>query len=112
MSVYTITFNKALNPCSSVSPDEAKLLFKEHLWKAIALQVLSVNCTMFTESQTAAQQAGLVFIEAGVFSGQIQGFGKGEWKHRPLSNQNQGKNHLSLQNSFGSGSGYTLMALG
>ena len=54
VSQYIAAFNKALNRCSSVSPDEAKFLFEEHLWKEIALQVYNANCTTLAESQTAA----------------------------------------------------------
>ena len=110
MSHYIAAFNEALNRCSNVSQQEAQFLFEEHLWKEIALQVYNVNCTNLVESQTAAQRAGLVFLQAGVFSGRSQGFGKGKWKHRPLTNQN--RNQLSSQYSSGSGSGFAPMVLG
>ena len=113
VSQYIAAFNEALNRCSNVSPQEVQFLFEEHLWKEIALQVYNGNCANLAESQiTAAQCAGLVFMQAGVFSGQSQGFGKGEWKHRPLTNQNQNKNQLSSQYSSGSGSGFAPMVLG
>ena len=67
---------------------------------------------MLAESQTVSQCTGLVFMQAGAFSGRSQGFGKVKWKHKPLANQNQGNNHLSLQYSFGSGSGYAPIVLG
>ena len=69
VSQYIATFNEALNRCSNVSPQEAQFLFEEHLWKEITLQVYNANCTTLAESQTAAQHAGLVFLQAGVFSG-------------------------------------------
>ena len=47
---YIAAFNKALNWCSNVSPQEVQFLFEEHLWKEIALQVYNANCTMFAES--------------------------------------------------------------
>ena len=112
MSQYIATFNKALNRCSNVSPQEAQFLFKEHLWKEIALQVYNANCTMLAESQTAAQHASLVFMQAGVFSGWSHSFSKGKWKHRPLTNQNHNKNQLSSQYSSGSGSGFAPTVLG
>ena len=112
VSQYIASFNKALNRCSNVSPQEAQFLFEEHLWKEIALQVYNANCTNLAESQTAAQRAGLVFMQAGVFSGRSQGFGKGKWRNRPLTNQNQTKNQLSSQYSSGSGSGFAPMVLG
>ena len=89
-----------------------QFLFEEHLWKEIALKVYNANCPMLAESQTAAQRAGLVFTQAGVFSGCSQGFGKGKWKHRTLADQNQNKNHLSLPYSSGSCSGFAPMVLG
>ena len=95
MSQYIAAFNQALNLCSKVSPEEAQFLFEEHLWKYIALQVYNANCTTLAESQTTTQYASLVFRQVGVFSGYSQGFGRGKWKHRPLANQNQSKNHLS-----------------
>ena len=55
---YIATFNKALNRCSNVSPQEAQFLFEEHLWKETALQVYNANCTMLAESQTSAQHTG------------------------------------------------------
>ena len=112
VSQYIAAFNKALNRCSNISPQEAQFLFEEHLWKEIALQVYNSNCTNLAESQTAAQRAGLVFMQAGVFSGRSQGFGKGKWRNRPLTNQNQTKNQLSSQYSSGSGSGFAPMVLG
>ena len=112
MSQYIAAFNKALNRCSNISPQEAQFLFEEHLWKEIALQVYNANCATLAESQTAAQRAGLVFMQAGVFSGRSQGFGKGKWRNRPLPNQNQTKNQLSSQYSSGSGSGFAPMVLG
>ena len=66
VSQYIAAFNKALNWCSNVSPQEAQFLFEEHLWKEIALQVYNANCTTLAESQTAAQRAGLVFMQVGV----------------------------------------------
>ena len=51
-------------------------------------------------------------MQAGVFSGCSQGFGKGKWKHRPLVNQNHNKNQLSSHYSSGSGSGFAPMVLG
>ena len=112
VSQYIASFNEALNRCSNVSPQEAQFLFEEHLWKEIALQVYNANCATLAESQTAAQRAGLVFMQAGVFSGRSQGFGKGKWRNRPLANQNQTKNQLSSQYSSGSGSGFAPMVLG
>ena len=69
MSQYIAAFNKALNRCSKVSPQEVQFLFEEHLWKEIALQVYNAHCTTLADSQTAAQCASLVFMQAGVFSG-------------------------------------------
>ena len=112
VSQYIASFNKALNRCSIDSPQEAQFLFEEHLWKEIALQVYNANCATLVESQTAAQHAGLVFMQAAVFSGRSQGFGKGKWRNRPLTSQNQNKNQLSLQYSSGSGSGLAPMVLG
>ena len=88
MSQYIAAFNKALNRWSNVSPQEVQFPFEEHLWKEIALQVYNANCTVLADSQTAAQHAGLIFMQAGIFSGRSQGFGKGKWKHWPLMNQN------------------------
>ena len=109
---YIATFNEVLKGCSNVSPEEEQFLFEEHLWKETALQVYNANCTMLVESQTVAQCAGLVFMQAGVFYVPSQGFGKGKWKHRPLTNQNQNKSQLSSQYSSGSGSGFAPMVLG
>ena len=50
VSQYIAAFNKALNRCSNVSPQEAQFLFEEHLWKEIALQVYNANCTTLVES--------------------------------------------------------------
>ena len=50
VSQYIAAFNKALNRCSNVLPQEAQFLFEEHLWKEIALQVYNANCTMLVES--------------------------------------------------------------
>ena len=72
----------------------------------------NANCTMLAESQTAAQHVGLVFMQEGVFSGHSQGFGKGKWKHRPLTNQNHNKNQPSSQYSSGSGSSFAPVVLG
>ena len=58
VSQYIAAFNKALNQCYNVSPQEAQFLFEEHLWKEIALQVYNANCITLLESQTAAQHAG------------------------------------------------------
>ena len=110
VSQYIAAFNKALNQCYNISPQEVQFLFEEHLWKEIALQMYHANCTMLVESQTVAQRAGLVFMQAGIFSGCSQDFGKGKWKHRPLTNHN--KNQLSSQYSSGSGSGFAPMVLG
>ena len=112
VSQYIAAFNKALNRCSNISPQEAQFLLEEHLWKDIALQVYNANCNTLAESQTAAQRAGLVFTQAGVFSGRSQGFGKGKWRNRPLTNQNHNKNQLSSQYSSGSGSSFAPMVLG
>ena len=67
---------------------------------------------MLVESQTVAQCAVLVFMQAGVFSGHSKGFSKRKWKHRPLANQNHNKNQLSSQYSSGSGSSFAPMVLG
>ena len=91
MSQYIAAFNKALNWCCSILPDEMKFLFEKYLWKEIALQWYNANCTILAESQTAAQQAGLVFLQVGVFDGRDQGFSWSKWKHRSLYKQNQGK---------------------
>ena len=112
MSQYIVAFNEALNRCSKISPQEAQFLFEEHLWKKIALQVYNANFTTLVDSQIVAQRAGLVFMQAGILSGRSQGFGKGKWKHRPLTNQNQNRNQLSSQYSSGSGSGFAPMVLG
>ena len=112
VSQYIAAFNEALNQCSNLFPQEAQFLFEEHLWKEIALQVYNENSATLAESQTAAQRAGLVFMQAGIFSGRSQGFGKGKWRNRPLTNQNQTKNQLSSQYSSGSGSGFAPMVLG
>ena len=85
VSQYITAFNEALNRCSNLSPQGAQFLFEEHLCKEITLQVYNANCTNLAESQTVAQRAGLVFMQAGVFSGRSQGFGKSKWKHRPLA---------------------------
>ena len=50
VSQYIAAFNKALNLCSNISPQEAQFLFEEHLWKEIALQVYNANCTTLAES--------------------------------------------------------------
>ena len=112
LSQCIAAFNEALNRCSNVSPQEAQFLFEEHLWKEITLQVYNANYANLAESQMAAQRTGLVFIQAGVFSGQSQGFGKGKWRNRPLTNQNHNKNQLSSQYSSGSGSSFAPMVLG
>ena len=109
---YIAAFNEALNQCSNASPQEVQFLFEEHLWKEIALQVYNANCTMLAESQTVTQHTGLVFMQAGIFFECSQGFGKGKWKHRPLTNQNHNKNQLSSQYSSGSGSSFAPMVLG
>ena len=54
LSQYIAAFNKALNRCSNVSPQEAQFLFEVRLWKEIALQVYNENCTTLADFQTVA----------------------------------------------------------
>ena len=51
-------------------------------------------------------------MQAGIFMGAAKVLLRASGNTAPLSNQNQSKNHLSLQYSFGSDSGYAPMVLG
>lgn len=72
---------------------EAKFLFEEGLWREIRVHVYNAQCSNLSDSQSAAQRAGLVLVHADML-----GKGKGKWKGK-------GQPFYSDSSKTGSGSG-------
>ena len=67
MAEYKAIFNITLNRFSDVTDIEAKFLFEENLWAAIAFQVMKYQPSSLRDSQAAAQRARSIFKNAELF---------------------------------------------